>query len=180
MKPGDVPTWGLTRSHGGSKEETKDAQLCDIPWHTRDCQYKVRNEVSNIRKILSSWEDISNVREEWRYKEKMLLHTGDYDSIIIRFQISRPTRTNAGSTLKGGLVTTVPPTYIKEWRRLLRLGDERSREMTRALQARLSSARSSKATMLVGKIRLKLQGADYTPNAPFTEVDSGRALAINV
>lgn len=68
-----------------------------------------------------------------------------------RNHISRPTKTNAGSTLKSGLVTTVPPTYIRECRILPRFGEERSRTMMSEVHSKLSSARSRRATMLCGR-----------------------------
>jgi hypothetical protein len=70
---------------------------------------------------------------------------------------SRPTRTNAGSTSNGGLVTTVPPTYISAWRSPPSAGEDRSSVMTRAVHSSCSSARSRSATILDAHQRLRHQ-----------------------
>jgi len=59
-----------------------------------------------------------------------------------------------GSTWNGGLVTTVPPTYINEWIISPRTGDDLSNAMIREEHWKHSSARSKRATMLSLKLTL--------------------------
>lgn len=63
-------------------------------------------------------------------------------------QISNPTRIYAGLTWKGGLVTTLPPTYMSECKRSFRSVNDLSRAITSAEHCRCSSASSKRATIL--------------------------------
>jgi len=63
-------------------------------------------------------------------------------------QISNPTRMYAELTWKGGLVTTLPPTYMSECKRSLSSLNDLSRTITSAEHCRCSSASSNRATIL--------------------------------
>jgi len=63
--------------------------------------------------------------------------------------MSSPTRINAESTSKGGLVTTLPPTYMRECKRAPKFGEDRSKTMASPEHPRRSSARSRRAMILV-------------------------------
>jgi hypothetical protein len=63
-------------------------------------------------------------------------------------QISNPTRIYAELTWKGGLVTTLPPTYMSECKRSLSSLNDLSRTITSAEHCRYSSASSNRATIL--------------------------------
>ena len=65
--------------------------------------------------------------------------------------MSIPTRTYEGSVGKGGLLTTVPPTYISACKSSASTGEFLSKAITRAVQPSCSSAKSRRATILKGR-----------------------------
>lgn len=94
-------------------------------------------------------------------------------------QISKPTRIYAGLTWKGGLVTTLPPTYMSECKRSLSPLNDLSRTITSAQHCRCSSASSKRATIL-HDFNVSRTPARRYENLPFAKADGWGIFTIDV